>query len=240
MNILIIFRGGYDRVKTPHSISNNIIKYIIEPLHSQGYNVETKFCTYDYDLNKLQVFKDKLHPSKIHCVRNGQYNNFKDALHITRDIYNKYDYIIFLRFEIIYKTNIIDWNIFNKEGMIFPYKEDCDTWYKRSILYGDCILIFSKQYYIHIINVLLLTDNSEFMGLHNIEHIVHSKIPTIPMHCILSGQYNSNTGLPKNDPALSPLYIGTCWQYNNNDLDLYLITDPLDKEFTLSLTHGTI
>jgi hypothetical protein len=115
--------------------------------------------------------------------------------------------------------------------MIFPYTEDCESWYKKSLLYGDCILIFSKQYYIDIIHILLSTDNSEFMQLHNIEYIIHNRIPTIPMHCILPGSYNSNTSLQLNDPALSPLYIGICWKYNNNDLDLYLISDPLDKEF---------
>ena len=231
MNILIVFRGGYNRVKQPHAVSNNINKYIIDPLRELN-NVDIIFCTYSYDIKKLQVYKDKLNPKAIHYVRDGQYNNFIDALNITKDIYDKYDYIIYLRFELIYKRNIIEWDILNKEGMIFPYKEDCESWYKKSKLYGDCIVIFSKNYYIDILNILLSND-SEFRGenLHDIEYVVHKRSPNIPMYCILPNTYNSNTALKLNDPALSPLYIGTCWPYYGNDLDLYLINDPLDTTF---------
>jgi hypothetical protein len=229
MKFLIVFRGGYDRITDPGFLCRNVIKQIIEPLTQDGHTVETIFFTYNTDPAKLKIYSDNLHPKNISFTSSGQIINFKEALHGLKPIYSEYDYILFFRFELIYKMNIMEWNLFDKEGVILPYKEAC---YERGTpgeLYGDNIIIFTKKYFMQIVD-LMLNPTWPYFGnginatLHNIGTHIKNNHPDIPLHCIVDGYYQSFSRLPPGDIRLNPLYIQMHYAigYNGTDADLWL------------------
>lgn len=228
MKSLIIFRGDYSYVTTPEVVCKNLLKYIVSPMREKNHVIDVIFCTYQSNLDKLKIYEEFLNPIGIHFTETGQINNFKASLQIVKDTYEKniYDHILFLRFDVIYKINIDDWNIFNNDGITFPFKEDTIELFNSYKYYSDIIIILSNSIFLDVANFLINTNNQAYRPpncLHNIFQIVQSNNNTIRVHTILDGYYQSNTMLTPNDPRLSPLHIQVKYEYRGKDKDLYFI-----------------
>jgi hypothetical protein len=225
MKLLLVFRGDYKQVDNPDFVCENIKKQIIRPLEQQDSSADIIFCTYNHDMPKLDAYISALNPMGILYTNNGQVPNFKEALWFVSDVHNDYDYIIFLRFDIIYKKSIRYWNVFKKEGLIMTFKEDSEQFFIRNSLYGDVIIIISKQSYTPIMKSLIGTHDSHYVPLtclHNIYTIVKYFHPEISIHTIVDGYYQSKTSLPAGDVRLNPLYIQVKYEYHGADRDQWL------------------
>jgi len=194
MKILIVFRAGYSRITDPETVINNIQKYILKPLSQ--HKVTVIFSTYNEDSSKLNVYKEKLRPEHVYIHQknqdnNGQVINFKDqTLPLLENV--DHDYVFFLRFEMIYKLNVFDWGIFNKEGMFFPYKEDNEDLFTKHNWYSDTIIIVSKKYFDIFRKTIMSTPLDDFIPLYTL-HNIANLVKDVPVHCIIDGYYNSNT-----------------------------------------------
>jgi hypothetical protein len=126
MKLLIVFRGGYLR-SVPEKVTKNIQEKIYGPLDSANISHDTVLYTYNTDLGVLGTWKECLHAKTIHITEQGpnQILNFKQAIEHIAIKYTDYDYVVFLRFDIIYKIDILQWNIFGRSGLFFSYKQNC-------------------------------------------------------------------------------------------------------------------
>lgn len=227
MKTLIVFRGDYSTVANPKFICQNIKQNVIEPMKEKSIDVDVIFCTYPSDLNKLNTYASTLNPVQIYFTTNGQISNFKESMSKIKNIYDQYDYILFLRFDIFYKMNIMNFNIFDKDGIIFPYKEDSQHLFASETYYSDIVIIFSKSIFINVMDTLFdanMFDYQPFNTLHSIAKIVNKKYPDIKMHTMIDGYYQSNTELSADDIRLSPLFIQVKKPYFGKDRELYLST----------------
>jgi len=225
MKILLVFRGDYRQVERPEFVCENIIKQIIKPIQEQNNSVDVVFCTYIDDVSKLNVYISAINPMGILFTDNGQVPNFKQALSFVYDVHNDYDYIIFLRFDIIYKKSIDCWNVFDKEGLIMTFKEDTEQFFNEKRLYGDVIIIMSKSSYTKIMESIIETHDFRFFPptcLHNIYTMVKEFYSEISIHTIVDGYYQSKTSLPAGDTRLNPLYIQVKYEYNGADKSEWL------------------
>ena len=118
----------------------------------------------------------------------------------------------------------INVDIFNKEGIIFPYKEDSEEIFNSRRLYGDVIIIISKSSFLLVVDSLVNSNIQEYQPpncLHNIGSIIQKKVPNMLIHTIVEGYYQSRTVLAVDDPRLNPIYIQVKYPYNGNDKHLY-------------------
>jgi hypothetical protein len=232
MRNLIVFRGDYAQVRYPKAVCKNLHSYVLQYMKEKGIGIDVIFCTYPSDIDKLKVYENSFNPINIYYTESGQVLNFKESLRRAHDIYNKYDYIIFLRFDIVYKMNISEWDIFTKEGVILPYKERTN-YYDTQSLYGDVIIVMSQYVFSEAAYALLSCNVNAFHLLHNISSIIQSRSPHITIHTIVDGHYQSNTGLKMHDTRLNPIYIQVRYAYAGADKHLYLeyLNDPDSIDF---------
>ena len=76
-----------------------------------------------------------------------QYLNFYYGMINIQPFVKDYDKIIFLRFDICYKINIMKWNIFNDKGIGFTFKDYNDEYFKKMNTHGDCIIVIDNIYF---------------------------------------------------------------------------------------------
>jgi len=227
--ILIVFRGGYTRVQNIEHVCKNIIEYIIDPLRLDNYVPDIIFSTYRDDLAKLDIYTKHLSPI-LTTFTNGtirQITNFKETLNTIKSIYSQYSYIIFLRFEAIYKIPITKWDFYNKTGVLFPFKEDSKEIFEKYQWYNDNIIIISNNFYQQCADILISAPTHLFspggITLHNIPTILHQTDATIPIHCLVEGFYQSNSITYDNyDEHVSPLYILVHYPYLGKDRDQFM------------------
>jgi hypothetical protein len=217
---LVAFRGAYDYVKNPTMVCYNIIKNVIT---STTYDVDVYFFTYDNDLDKLKIYDYYLKPKKIYFTEDGQIENFKESLQILENYYKNYDYVLFLRFDIIYKMPIL--NLCTKDGITFTYKEDTIEIFKTFGLYGDVIICISSSHFSEIRNALLCENAGvEYFPhrtLHSLSSIINKRFPNVPTNTMIDGYYQSNTSMPVGDQRLNPIYIQVRHPYHGIDRLLY-------------------
>jgi len=145
MKICLVFRGENERNYRGYTCSldniDNWRKYIFDDLNKNSYDIV--FITY-----KTTILNDLI--KKINPIititsdyeNSSQVSNFK----LVNDFINRerenYDRFIILRFDVIYKIKISEWNIWNKFGIIFPNK---DTSWNTTKFYNDLIIILDKK-----------------------------------------------------------------------------------------------
>ena len=235
MRYLIIFRGhhslkenrkgiAHSGIVDPKFVCNNIQRYILEPLKSNN-NVDIMFSTYNSNLENLKIFQSYLSPIKTFFTNNGQIINFKETLGLLSNIYDTYDHIIFLRFDIIYKKNILEWNFFDKEGIIYPFKEESlEESHSLTRYYGDAIIIVSKSWFLNVSECIIKCHISEFIpegGFHNTPFLIQKSFPHIKIHTIVEGYYQSYTGLELGNPRINPIFIQVRYNYYQSDKAYY-------------------
>lgn len=224
MKILVVFRGGFRKRKIESElICRNIYKNIFKPLLENNHQYDIIFQTYNFP--ELEIFKSNFKPLNVYITDSNistQIINFNNALDNVNPIYENYDHIIFLRFEIIYKKPIFDSNILNIEGLILPYKEDSESLFKSHEYYSDIIICISKKYFMDFYDIVNSKPSKFTIGpLHEIGKVCKHKIP---INCIIDGYWQSSTGWKMDDPRLSPLFILTHhpYPYSDNEMKSYL------------------
>ena len=232
MKVLIVFRGGYTRIH-PSLLVKNIHDKVYTPLIKNKIEYTPVFYTYPTDTEILTVLKEGLGAKHVHFTKEGQIENFIEAVNDISIRYSDYDYIIFLRFEIIYKIDIMNWNIFNRSGLLFPFKENCITLFTATRQYSDIIIAISKEYISPLTIVLNIVDRKEYTNtnsLHNLGFIVERKDIDIPVLCMFDGYYQSNTSLALGDDRLNQMFIMSHYKYNGADRKEFSEYLPSDQD----------
>lgn len=230
MKVLLVFRGGYSKID-PVLLCKNIHDKVFTPLTENGIEYSTLLYTYPTEVEKLNALKQGLNASEVNYTQEGQIINFKEAVKDITTRHSMYDFTIFLRFEIIYKLDIMKWNIFTQSGVIFPFKENCITLFTQTKQYSDIIIAVSKEYMKSFSSVLDQAHISEYTNtntLHNLGTIINRYDYEIPVLVMLEGFYQSNTSLEADDERLNPMFIMSHYIYNGrdrNEFSAYLPTD---------------
>ena len=219
MKFLICFRGLSSRVENVTGICANLQDFILKLLAAANHEYAVYFFTHNIDPDKIKIFQDSLNPKKIYLTNNGQIVNFLDALGtVATAIDETYDYVIFLRFEMIYKKSILEWDFYGKKGIIVPYKEDNEQLFNQERYYGDVIIIISSEYVKQLFDIMRNVP-FQFYSPPNCLHSINRFIANhnIPVSTLVEGYYQSNTALVYGDPRLNPFYIMTHKQYYQPD-----------------------
>ena len=224
--VLIVFRGGYERVTDVEFICKNIQMYVQNPLLENNTNaMDIVFSTYNNDITKLHRFTEILQPKKTFFTHSGQITNFKETLNHIEPLTKDYDCIVFLRFEAIYKKPIVEWNCIEKDGLCLPFKEDTKELFAATGWHNDNIITVSTNHFANFCKGIHTAQGNLFMPpntLHNLANMLKTSYPDIPIHCMVDGYYQSNSiQFTQSDEHLSPLYILTHYPYHGKDKQLY-------------------
>ena len=248
MKFLIVMGGHCNRFKNIKYIYDNYFLKIKNPLLENGHTIDCMFNTYNGDDEYFEKFKELYNPIKTFRMDPHKYQfvNFYYGMINIQQFVKDYDKIIFLRFDICYKINIMKWNIFNDKGIFFTFKESSHRTYEN--VYGICDVViiidteyFNKVYesiheyvqYYFFGNKLVEKIPSEYWitnVLHCFKIILLEKYGTFPIYYIIDGCYlsptfiNSDVTLDK----LNPLYIifGKGKEYIG-DMNDYLLLERL-------------
>lgn len=243
MKYLVIYRGKIGRFQDLELLYNNFINKIHNPLIINNNSVDIILTSYDNESYIMDKYKDKFKPIDTHIMKynnSTQVDNFIFVLSTLKNYYENYDRILILRYDICYKKNIMSWDIYNKKGIFFPYKEDSKELFKNHNYVSDTIILIDKEYFIPLFNTLndiyplhisktpiLLNGHLQYPFLytilHDIKSILEYKNINIPINFLIEGYFQSNTEIPLNDIRLSPLYIMMHKNYYNNDT--YMLYD---------------
>lgn len=222
--LLIVFRGGYERVPDTEFVCENIKEYIFKPLSNNNIKYDVVFSTYNNDSQKLLIYKKNLMPINIFFTQNGQIINFKETLKNVKSLSSYYNHVILLRFEAIYKISIFEWDFFNKNGVILPFKEDNEELFNKTGWYNDNIIIVSGIYFNKFCDIIYNAPYESFTPehtLHNIVNIIHNSDKTIPVYCLISGYFQANNpNFVQDDKKLSPIYVLVHYPYHGKDKQL--------------------
>lgn len=224
MKTLFVFRGGFrKRNIEPELVCRNIHKNIFKPLIENNNNYDVVFQTYNFP--ELEIFKNNYNPINVYITEqknSTQIINFSNALENIKPIYENYDNIVFLRFEVIYKKPIFESNILNNEGLILPYKEDSEELFKSHEYYSDIIICITKKYFLDFFHIVNSKPNKFTIGaLHEIGKFCKDKMP---INSIIDGYWQSSSGWRRNDSRLSPLFVLTHhpYPYSQDEMKSYL------------------
>ena len=239
MKFLIVMRGHCNRNENIQYIYDNYLLKIKNPLLNNGHTVDCMFNTYNGYNEYFEKFKKLYNPIKIFRSNEFQPNkyeniapncgfqilNFYDGMTNIKSFINDYDKIIFLRFDICYKINIMKWNIFNDKGIFFTFKEDSLETYKKLDGVGDTIIIIDNEYFNNVHDCIyeyvqyywfgnkivekIPPEHDSKTHLHWLKTCLLEKYGTLPIHYIIDGYYQSVTFFNSymTLDKLNPLYI---------------------------------
>ena len=228
MKFLIVMRGHCNRFENIQYIYDNYFIKIKNPLLKNGHTLDCMFNTYNGYDEYFEKFKELYNPIKIFRMDTCkyQYLNFYYGMINIQPFVKDYDKIVFLRFDICYKINIMKWNIFNDKGIFFPFTEIEPISIDNNNNYnGDCIIIIDNKYFdqvyqcvhesiqYHEFNNKISKNIPLHFGmsgtLHNFKNVLLSKYNTFPIYFLLNEYYNSRTCYVPwmKHELLNPLYI---------------------------------
>ena len=245
MKFLIVMRGHCNRFKNIKYIYDNYLIKIKNPLLDNSHTLDCMFNTYNGDDEYFEKFKELYNPIKIFRMdpHNFQSVNFYYGLINIKPFVKDYDKIIFLRFDICYKINIMKWNIFNDKGIFFTFKDaDNAEKYKYYKLISDIVIGIDNEYYdqiyecmhesiqFHEFNNKISENiplNFDIYGtLHQFGNVLLFKYPTFPIYFIIDGYYNSGAHPLWTGDLLQPLFIFMSKGYFG-DINDYLLLERL-------------
>lgn len=229
MKFLIVMRGHCNRFENIQYIYDNYLIKIKNPLLKNGHTLDCMFNTYEEDDEYFEKFKELYNPIKVFRIDplkcKYQCLNFYNGMINIQPFIKDYDKIIFLRFDICYKINIMKWNIFNDKGIFFTFKEDSKERHKLTKLIGDIIIIIDNEYFDKVFKVVHESiQYHEFDNkiegfipigfglcgtLHQFMNILLHKYGDFPIYFIINGYYQSITFYTHymTINKLNPLYI---------------------------------
>lgn len=157
MKICIIFRGETvrDYIKHINTFDNvkNIQEHIFNDLREHGIDYDIALITYENEIVK-DFQKEYNVKDTIICEYISQQHNMAEVNKYTQDHALQYDRFIILRFDILYKIKITNWNKFYEEGILVPNR---DVTYDVSLFCNDVIFIIDQSY------VNIFNDAVEYM-----------------------------------------------------------------------------
>lgn len=246
MSILIVFRGNCDRSDAIDYIYRNHKIKISNYLEENGYKIDYVISSYDENLEMLDKWKRLINPIKIFTMSSHGSNQAHNFMFTIKNIHNeidykKYDKILILRFDIIYKRGMKFWNILNKNGFIVPFKEHDIEFYNKTKYTGDSVMWIDTNIF-HKVHISLsasytlycIDSNLKFVEqreppfksiLHNVPNIISYFYPDINIDFFIDGYWQSCTVLDKDDKKLNPLFINIFRRYNNDDMYLCELND---------------
>jgi len=245
MKFLIVMRGHCNRFENIQYIYDNYLLKIKNPLLDNGHTIHCMFNTYNGDDKYFEKFKKLYNPIKTFRMDlcKYQYLNFYYGMINIQPFVKDYDKIIFLRFDICYKINIMKWNIFNDKGIGFTFKEAGDAeQYKYNKWISDIVTVIDNEYYdqiyecmhesiqFHEFNNKISENiplNFDIYGtLHLFGNVLLFKYPRFPIYFIIDGYYNSGTYPLWTGDLLQPLFICISKSYYG-DMNDYLLLERL-------------
>ena len=246
MKFLVVMRGNCNRFKNIKYIYNNYFLKIKNPLLENGHTIDCMFNTYNGDDEYFEKFKELYNPIKTFRMDPHKYQfvNFYYGMINIQQFVKDYDKIIFLRFDICYKINIMKWNIFNDKGIGFTFKEDAYPGYKSRGCIGDVVIIIDNEYFDKVYDAIhesiqyyhfnnKISENIPFGfsvdgTLHSFHTVLLFKYKTFPVYYIIDEYYHSATHPVwyMTNELLNPLYIMMGRDYFG-DMNDYLLLERL-------------
>jgi len=228
MKFLIVYRGNCNRYTNLDLFFKNFLLKIKNPLNLNGHEFDCALFTYQNETSYCDAFIKLFNPK---FVKLFSYSNQKDQFisilkFLNSKILDEYDKIIFLRFDICYKMNIMKWDFFDKKGIFFPFKEDSQEFFEKEKLHGDVIIICDTCYMLKLTQILeKYASESNIYGFphfpYNMLHFIPKLLNNlIPVYNLIDGFFQSNTQLELEDKRINPLYIIMYKVYNFSDFYL--------------------
>ena len=250
MKFLVVMGGHCNRFKNIKYIYNNYFLKIKNPLLENGHTIDCMFNTYNGDDEYFEKFKELYNPIKTFRMDPHKYQfvNFYYGMINIQQFVKDYDKIIFLRFDICYKINIMKWNIFNDKGIGFTFKEDSEEGYNIMKCISEAVVVIDNEYFdqvyqavhesiqYHVFNNKI-SENiprgfDTYMILHGTLHqfrnVLLHKYGDFPIYFIIDGYYQSITFYrwDMTINKLNPLYIMMARDYYG-DMSDYLLLERL-------------
>jgi hypothetical protein len=224
MKVLIVFRGENKRFSGERfhdvrmCIPNNKVR-LIDSLRNKGYTVDTMLVTYASEY--LNDFVESYKPKKVFIMdyeNSSQHLNFKYLLESIEPYVNEYDRILVLRFDFLFKKNIEDWNEWQKEGIMFPWKDVSEEIYNQRKYTMDGFFCLDPKWFSEFKQIYDSTYMG-WLGVTNGLHFLTTELEktNIPFYFMEGDKcYTSNTSLP--DPIHNnPYYINYLYTYHFDD-----------------------
>ena len=245
MSILIILRGNSNRHNNYDVFYQNHKLKISDYLTSKGYKIDYILSSYSNEEESLNKYIQLFDPIKVYKRPPENSNQSQQFMFTLESIYTnidlkKYNKIILLRLDIIYKRGISLWNIFDRNGFITPFKEDTIECYNQNKYHSDVIMIIDSEYFNDMYNSYKLycavpplrlegQYPPPFINtvLHNVGNIIRFYNPQINIYYFIDGFWQSCSEIAGNDVRLNPLFINIRDPYYGNDLNLCGIDDKL-------------
>ena len=210
--ICLIFRGQHERYRDGYmDASDNLDnwnKTIFNPLKKLNIEYDIIFLTYDtYILpglvSSMKPKKIILYDDKCELYKDSGYSqkkSFEDSIKIMKENICVYDRYIILRFDLLYRLPITEWNKWNEKGIILVNK---DVYWPVEHLYTDMVFIVDKDSIYKFIFAVeginnLPHDIGKNLYEHNIEfHIMYDTIHDVDCHPLYmrASYYKSDTDL---------------------------------------------
>lgn len=223
--ILIVFRGENKRWNNGsfhdvrRCIPNNKVR-IIDSIRKMGYEADVIFCTYDseYLHSYVEAYNPK-HVFKMDYAGSSQHKNFKFVLDCVDTMYKEYDRIIILRFDLLFKKNISEWDTWTKSAIMFPWKDNNATEYEERKYCQEVIIAIPCELFKEfkdLYNATYEKWKDITWGLHFLttELFKYEKIP----YYFMEGDkcWISNTSLNHPD-SKNPYLINSIYKYYMDD-----------------------
>lgn len=233
-----------NRVACVDRIHANFIRKIKQPLLDKGHCVDVILTSYDDEESKqlTRRFSDVYKPLETLTVnlyvqygeyssKSTQADNFMSIMNLLQSYYEQYDRILFLRYELCYKTNINNWDIFESKGIFFPYKEEGMYVYQTHHYVSDCVLLLDRGYFQRFLAIVrhfygmykaktpIPPQNTHPFfnnNLHDLQTMIDLYDPEFPVHFMFDGYFQSNTDC--SDSRASPMFVLLHRPYPLNDL----------------------
>jgi hypothetical protein len=231
--ILVVFRGENKRFNdgiwydVRACIPNNK-RRIIESLKQMNHDVHVYLATYRSEF--LQCYIEEYNAEKIFLMdydKSSQHLNFKFVLESIAPFANDFDKIIILRFDLLFKKDISTWPMWDKEGIMFPWKDvSLELYNLRKYCQEVIISIDSK--YLNEFKDLYIEKFEHWKditwGLHFLTVLLeeYKKIPFFFMEgdtCWESNTSTNGADFNKKNPYL----INSIYMYGHDDLHLILV-----------------
>ena len=229
MKVLVLFRGENKRYcgetfyDVRSCIPNNKFR-LLDGLTRMGYDYDTMFVTYCSEY--LQGFVDAYKPKHVFTMdydNSSQHLNFKFLLDSVEPYVKEYDRILVFRFDFLFKKNIEDWNEWQKEGIMFPWKDVSDEIYEERKYTMDGFFCLDPKWF-NEFKQMYDSNYKNWLGVTNGLHFLTTELEKthIPFYFMEKECYESNTSLSAPGHK-NPYCINSLYKYYHADFYTILV-----------------
>ena len=223
--ILVVFRGENKRFcnntfnDTRYCIPNNKFR-LIDGLKRLGYEVDVMFVTYTSEY--IQDFVNGYEPKKVFLMDyegSSQHLNFKFLLESIEPFVNDYERILVFRFDFLFKKNIEEWGDWEKEGIMFPWKDVSEQIYNERKYTMDGFFCLDPKWFLKF-KQMYDSVYKNWLGVTNGLHFLTTELDKtdIPFYFMEKECYESNTSLPSLGHK-NPYCINFLYKYYHDDFN---------------------